>query len=54
MSNAVNSPSRPDYHAFPDLLELAKADSALAAEIERLMREDAPLVGVLALRPKRH
>ena len=43
----------PDYIAFRELLRQAEADPALAAEIERLMREGAPLAEVLALLPSR-
>lgn len=50
----MNDSPDPDYLAFKELLKLAKSDPALAAEIERLMREGAPLAEVLALRPKRH
>jgi len=44
----------PDYLAFRGLLKQAESDQVLAAQIERPMREGAPRVEVLALRPKRH
>lgn len=50
----MRMPTGPDHLAFRELLELAKSDPALAAEIERLMRDGAPLADVLSLRPKRH
>ena len=51
-SPCVGMEADADYLAFKELLRRAESDPALLDEIERLMREGAPLAEVLALLPR--